>query len=165
MVFHWSLSDSKSPKVSRTLLSILVNLDNAVVWMVSTCPLISKSFSPFTNPLRIVLRAPITFGVTITFLLHRFFLVLSQGQDIYLYFHFFKILLRGLLRQQSPLFSRLYFLLIITRSGHLAKIRWPVWISKSPQNLCARFWVVHIPLIHIVKFKLLTQFSGVLLLL
>ena len=43
MVIHWSLSDSKSPQVSRTLLNILVLLNNAVVWMVSTSPLISKS--------------------------------------------------------------------------------------------------------------------------
>ena len=32
MVFHWSLSDSKSPQVSRTLLNILAVLNNAVVW-------------------------------------------------------------------------------------------------------------------------------------
>ena len=31
-------------KVSRTLLSILADLNNVVVWMVSTRPLISKSF-------------------------------------------------------------------------------------------------------------------------
>ena len=31
MIFHWSLSDSQSPQVSRTLLSILADLDNAVV--------------------------------------------------------------------------------------------------------------------------------------
>ena len=31
MVFQWSLSDSKSPQVSRTLLSILAVLTNAVV--------------------------------------------------------------------------------------------------------------------------------------
>ena len=31
MVFHWSLSDSKSPHVSRTSLSILAILRNAVV--------------------------------------------------------------------------------------------------------------------------------------
>ena len=31
MVFHWSLSDSKSPQISRTLLSILADLNNAVV--------------------------------------------------------------------------------------------------------------------------------------
>ena len=41
MVFHWSLSDSKSAQVSRTLLSILVDLNNAVAWIVlrfSTLP-------------------------------------------------------------------------------------------------------------------------------
>ena len=31
MVFYKSLSDSKFPQVSRTLLSILVDLNNAVV--------------------------------------------------------------------------------------------------------------------------------------
>ena len=41
MVSHWS--DSGSPQVSRTLLNILVDLDNGVVGMVSTCLLISKS--------------------------------------------------------------------------------------------------------------------------
>ena len=36
MLFHWSLSDSKFPQISRTLLSIQTDLDNAVVWIVST---------------------------------------------------------------------------------------------------------------------------------
>ena len=31
MVFHWSLSDSKSLLVSKTLLSILADLNNAAV--------------------------------------------------------------------------------------------------------------------------------------
>ena len=43
------LRDSKSPQVSRTLLSIVVNLNNAVVWTVFTWPLISKFSSPFAN--------------------------------------------------------------------------------------------------------------------
>ena len=47
VVFHWSLSDSKYPQVSRTLHSILADLNNAVIWMISTYPLISKSSSPF----------------------------------------------------------------------------------------------------------------------
>ena len=51
MVSHWSFSDSKSPQVSRTLLSIQADLNNAVVWMVSTRPLISKSSRPFINSL------------------------------------------------------------------------------------------------------------------
>ena len=66
MVFHWSLSDSKSPQVSRTLLSILAVLNNAVFLMVSTHPLISKSSSPFNNPLVTVAKAPITIGIIVT---------------------------------------------------------------------------------------------------
>ena len=50
MVFHWSLSDNKSPQVSRTLLNILAIFNNVVVWFVSPDPLIYKSSSPFINP-------------------------------------------------------------------------------------------------------------------
>ena len=50
MVFHRSLSDSKSTQVYRTLLSILAVLNNGLVLMVYTCPLISNSSSPCTNP-------------------------------------------------------------------------------------------------------------------
>ena len=53
MVSYWSLNDSKSTQVSRTLHSILADLNNAVVWMVSIRPFISKSSSPFINPLGI----------------------------------------------------------------------------------------------------------------
>ena len=69
---HWSLRDSKSPQISRTLLSFLADLNNAVTWMVSTCPLISKSSSPCINPLITVLRAPITIGIIVTFMFHIF---------------------------------------------------------------------------------------------
>ena len=58
MVFHWSLSDSKSPQVSWTRLSILAVLSSAVVWIVSTHPPTSKSSRPFNNPLVIVPNAP-----------------------------------------------------------------------------------------------------------
>ena len=68
---HRSLSDSKSPQVSR-LLSILDELNNAIVWMVSTRPLISKSPSSCTNPLATVQRAPITIRITVTFMFHSF---------------------------------------------------------------------------------------------
>ena len=68
MVFHCSLSDCKSSQGSRTLLNILVDLNNAVVWMVSTRPLIFKSSSPCTNPLVIVPRATITIVKIITYM-------------------------------------------------------------------------------------------------
>ena len=49
MVFHWSLSDNKSPQVSRTLLSILTVLSNAVIWIVSTRPPTSQSSRPLSR--------------------------------------------------------------------------------------------------------------------
>ena len=45
MVFHWSLSYRKSPQVSRTFLSILADHNSAVVWIVSTRPNTSNSFT------------------------------------------------------------------------------------------------------------------------
>ena len=50
-VFHWSLSDSKSSQVSRTLLCILAYLNNPVAWMVPNRLLISISSTPWTNTL------------------------------------------------------------------------------------------------------------------
>ena len=87
MVFHWSLSDSKSPQVSRTLLNILAHLSNAVVWMVSTRLPTSKSPSLFINPLMIVPRAPITIGINVTFMFHRFFNPLVRSR----YLSFFSL--------------------------------------------------------------------------
>ena len=58
MVFHWSLSDSKSLQVNRALFSILAVLTNAVVWMVSTRPPTFKSSNPFSNPLVYCTKSP-----------------------------------------------------------------------------------------------------------
>ena len=91
MVFHRSLSDKKSPQVSRTLLSILAVLNNAVVWMVSTRPPTSKSSSPFSNPLVTVPKAPITIGIIVTCMLHSFFFQFpSKVEVLILLFTFFQ---------------------------------------------------------------------------
>ncbi len=79
VAFHWSLSDSKSPQVSRSLLGIQVDLNTVVVWMVSTRPLISKSSSLGTNPLVTVPSAPVTIGIPVTFMFHRLFSSLAQS--------------------------------------------------------------------------------------
>ena len=60
MVFHLSLTDIKSSQVFRTLINILADFNNKVVWMVTTRPLISKSSIPFNNFLVTVPRAQIT---------------------------------------------------------------------------------------------------------
>ena len=77
--------DSKSPLVSRTLLSILGDLNNAVVWMVSTRPLISKSSSPFNNPLVTEPSAPITIGINFSSLFHSFFSSLARSRYLSLF--------------------------------------------------------------------------------
>ena len=69
MVFVWRLSDCKSRQVSRTLLSILADLNIAVVWIVFTRSLISKFSGPFMSPLVTVSSMPITIGITITFII------------------------------------------------------------------------------------------------
>ena len=89
MVFYRSLSDSKSPQTSRTLLSILAGLNNDVVFMVSILPINSSSFSLFSNQLEIVLSAQTTFGSTVILMFHCFFLVLWRDSDICLIFAFF----------------------------------------------------------------------------
>ena len=70
MVTPWSLGNGKSPKVSMTLHSILVDLDNSVVWMVYTRPVILKSYSFFTEPLSIVPSAPTTIVITVIFMFY-----------------------------------------------------------------------------------------------
>ena len=130
MGFHWSLSDSKSPG----LLSIF-DLNNAAVWMVSICPLISKSSGPFINALGIVTNAPIMIGITVTFLfLSCFFFFSSLAWSWYLsIFLFLLILLCGLLRLQNSLFGIFFFffffffLLTITSSGRFIIIIITIW--------------------------------------
>ena len=48
-VFLWSLNINKSPIVSRTLLSILADLNDGVVWMVSCSAFIFKFLVPYTS--------------------------------------------------------------------------------------------------------------------
>ena len=76
-VYSWNLSDSKSPQVSSTLLSILVNLNNAVVPMISIRSPISNSSNCLTKPLGTVPRATITIGITVTFMLLSIFISLA----------------------------------------------------------------------------------------
>ena len=79
MVFHGSLNERKSPQVSRTFLNILADLNNAVVWMVSTCSIIFVSSSLSSYPLVTVPSAPIRTSVTVIFMFHAFFCSLAKS--------------------------------------------------------------------------------------
>ena len=83
MVFHWSLSDSKSPQVSRTLLSILADCSNAVFWMVSILLLIPRFSKLFSNLFGTVPSAPTTIGITFTLIFHSFFNSLAMSLSIF----------------------------------------------------------------------------------
>ena len=111
MVFHWNLTDSKSPQVSRTRLRILAVRSNSVVWIVSTHPQTSKSSRPFNNPLVIVPKAPITIGTIVTFMFHSFFNSLARSR----YLSFFSLSFRFILwfagTAKSTILQILFFFL------------------------------------------------------
>ena len=122
MVSQWSLSDSKSPQVSKTLLSILAVLSNTVILIVSTRPPTSMSSRPFNNPLVIVQKVPITIGTIVTFLFHSFFNSLPRSRYLSFFSHSFSFILWAAGTANSTILQVLYFLLIIIRSGLLAEI-------------------------------------------
>ena len=125
MVSHWS--DSKPPQVFRTLFNIRADLNNAVVWMISTRLLISKPSSLCINPLVTVPRAPITIGITISFMWHSLFcfffdsLARSKHLSFFLLSFNFTHWFAG--REKSTIQQVLFFLLAIIKSGRLAEIR------------------------------------------
>ena len=140
IVLHWSSNDSKSLQVSRTLLSILADLNYAFVWMVSTRPLISEPSSPFINPLVTVPSAPITIGIIVTFMLHIFFSSLVRTRYLSLFSVSFGFTLWSARMGKSTIryvVFFLFFLFLFLLS--LGLVRWSVYISKSQRNLCVSF--------------------------
>ena len=110
LVFHWSLSDSKSPQVSRILHSILAILNNVVVWMVFTCPPTSKSSSPFNNPLVTVPKSPITINMIVTFMFHNFFYSLARYRYLSIFSLFFSFILWSAWTAKSTILQVLFCL-------------------------------------------------------
>ena len=94
--FYLSLSDYKSPLVSRTLLSILADLNYSVVWIVSILRLIFSSSSLFSKAFQSVPSAPTTTSITFTLMFHGFFLYFSGKVQVFLYlftfFYFYSML-------------------------------------------------------------------------
>ena len=108
MVFHFSLSDRKSPQVSRTRLRILAVLSNGAVWIVSTRPSTSSSSRPFHYHLVMVPNAPITIGTIVTFMFHSFFNSLARSR----YLSFFSLSFRFILWSARTAMSTILQILI-----------------------------------------------------
>ena len=119
--------------------------------MVSTHPIISKSSSSCTNSLVTVPKAPITIDITVTFMFHNFFSPLARSRHVSFFSLPFIFALCSAETTTFTVWQILFFLLIITRSGRLAEISWPVCISKSQRSLCISFfridyvlWIRHL---------------------
>ena len=109
MIFHWSLIDSKFIQVSRTLFTILVDLINAVVKMVSTRLLISESSIP----------VPIQWDCCKSTSYNSYHLHIHVQQFLHplasswYLFLFSPSLNFNLLGRQSPLFTRFFFVFFL----------------------------------------------------
>ena len=137
MVSHWSLSESKSPRVSRALLSILTVLNNAVISMVSTRLLTSKSFRPF-NGLSYCAKSTNHNWYNCHLHVSHFFQFSSKVELFILLFTFFQFYSVVSWESKVDNFANyLFFLLIIIRSGLLAEIRWSVCMSH--RSSCVSF--------------------------
>ena len=91
---HYSFSlEFEWQQISRTLLSILAVLNNAVVWMVSIRPPTSKSSSTFNNPLVTVPNASITICIIVTCMFHSVFNSLSRSRYLSFFSHSFSFIL------------------------------------------------------------------------
>ena len=142
MAFHWSQADSKSPQVSRTLLSILADLSNAVAWVLPTHPLISNTSRPCTNPLMIVPSTSVIVGITVIFMSHSccFFQFPCKNLGSYLSFCFPSVLPYGHMEQLNQLMNRF---LLFWLSQDL--VVWPIlgdpFVSQNLKELSASYFV------------------------
>ena len=145
MVFYWSLSDSKSPQVSRTLLSILAVFNNAVVWMVSTRPPTSKSSIPFSNPLVTVPNAPITIGIIFTCMFHGFFSSLARSRYLSFFSLSFCFILWSAGTAKSTILQVFFFFFCWLL---LSLVSWPglgdPFVYQSPIGVYASHFLVQV---------------------
>ena len=139
MVFHWSLSESKSPHISRTLFSILVILNNALILIVFTRLRTTKSSRTFKNLLVIVPKAPITIGTIVTFMFYSFLNSLTRSMYLSFFSYSFSFILWSAGTEKYTILHISFFLLIIIRPGLLVEIRWSVCMSKSHKSSCVSF--------------------------
>ena len=138
MVFHRSLNDSKSPGLFSVFWPISRMLKfgwSLLVLLFPSPPVFVLIFWWFYQVHQVQLVSP-------SLLCSIVFLVLEQGLSTCLSFYFLSVLPWVQPEQQSSLFGKLlffFFFLTITRSGHLAEIRWSVCISKFQRILSVSF--------------------------
>ena len=145
MISQWSLSDWKSPQISRTLLSILADLKNAIVRMVSTLPRISESLSQEHQLLLVS---------TVTFMFHSFSSSRTKIQVLILLFTFLKFY--SVVSQDRKIHNSAISFFFFFFFFFFAPVIWPIlsdpFVCQNPRGVFEShflgFWVVHIPFVH-----------------
>ena len=159
MVCHWSLNHSTSPRVSRTLLCILADLNNAVVWMVSSRPLISECFNPFISLLVTVPRGLITIGITVTFMFLSFFNSLARSW--YLSFFSFSFNFTTLSQDSKVHYSAISLFLVDLGLVVWTRLGDP-FVSQNPWSCAScspgQILDMQIPFGRVARFQFLAQF-------
>ena len=115
MVSQRSLSDGKSPKVCMTLLSIMADLNDTVVWTVSTGPLISKSSSSLAKLFWIAPSARIATFIYVTFI---FYCLFWQCVSTYFSFRFLWFSLCSLQLASKSFFRKVLFFFCYHHHNH-----------------------------------------------
>ena len=137
MVFHWSLTDSKSLQVSWTLFSILAYLNNSVVWIDSTSPLISKSSCLFITSLVTLPSGPVTIGITVIFMFHSFFSSLARSRCLSFFSLSISFTLKSAETAKSTVRQVLFFFSWLSRG----LVVWPrlgvPFVSQNPREFTA----------------------------
>ena len=121
---------SKSPQISRSLLSILADFNETAVWMVSTCPLIFNSSSPLSKLLRTVPSTPTKIGITVTLSFRIFFSTPARSKYMSSFFSF------------SLIFTQLSFIFLCDRPERTKSTRQQILFSF----LLINFWSGFLPL-------------------
>ena len=152
----------QSPQVSRTLLSIVGDLNNAVDWAVPTRPVFSKSSSHCTNSVVTAPRQPITIGIIVTFSLQRLFNSLAKSRYLSLVSLSFSFTLSSAETAKSTILQVLSVFVDyykVWSSGRDLVIRLYLKVPEEfiPSFIQDRFWVVHIPFVRVVKLQLFVQ--------
>ena len=159
VVFHWSLSVGKSREGSRTRFSILADLSNAFVWIVSILPLISISSCPFSRLLGIFPSTPTTINITLKLMFLNVFNSLARSK----YFPIFSLSSISTVWPVGTAKSIKQQFFLLTLGLVFCKIRASVCISKSQRILWVSFsradsTFQHIQFRRMVKIQSFAQF-------